>query len=249
MMIKTITAAPVERDANGFWTHPDFFEPANGNEFGVEGEFDAWKALNRVTGKLEWMECEENAEELQPAYDAADCNLNMWQPVPPAGEGWFLASIHDTEDGPFCYWLRPIECDPDALAAHIDNCYAEAFQNEHLIAERDALLAKLEATQARLLVPIKLPPHVFVEDEFCKVHNYTLWRCAEAIRAAGYPVKWDRLATTTPEPLVPGDFMLAPKNPSIAMLTVLGLTGSFESMTEKYQKMLALAQATSSDTD
>ncbi|CNC22877.1 Uncharacterised protein [Yersinia frederiksenii] len=33
------------------------------------------------------------------------------------------------------------------------------------------------------------------------------------------------------------------------MLTVLGLTGSFESMTEKYQKMLALAQATSSDTD
>lgn len=139
-MIKTITATPVERDAYGFWTHPDYFVPAKGNEFGIEGEFDAWKKLNRVTGKLEWMECEENAEELQAAYDAADCNLNTWQPVPPAGEGWFLASIHDTEDGPVCYWLRPIECDPDALAAHIDRCYAEAFQNEHLIAERDAAL-------------------------------------------------------------------------------------------------------------
>ncbi|SUP77357.1 Uncharacterised protein [Yersinia frederiksenii] len=111
------------------------------------------------------------------------------------------------------------------------------------------LRERAEAAEARLVVPVKLQPHVFVEDEFCKVHNYTLWRCAEAIRAAGYPAKWDGLATTTPEPLVPGDFMLAPKNPSIAMLTVLGLTGSFESMTEKYQKMLALAQATSRDID
>lgn len=37
-MLKTITAAPVERDALGFWTHPDYFVPANGNEFAVEGE-------------------------------------------------------------------------------------------------------------------------------------------------------------------------------------------------------------------
>ncbi|WP_261371699.1 hypothetical protein [Yersinia aleksiciae] len=139
-MIKTITAAPVERDSHGFWTHPDFFEPANGNEFGVEGEFDAWKASNRVVGKLEWMECEENAEELQAAYDTGDCNLNIWQPKPPAGDGWFMGSIHDTEDGPVCYWLRPIECDPKALAAHFDNCYADAFKTEHLVAERDAAL-------------------------------------------------------------------------------------------------------------
>ncbi len=139
-MIKTITAATVERDALGFWTHPDFFEPANGNEFGVEGEFDAWKAFNRVTGAISWMECEENTEELQAAYDAGDCDISMWQPTPPAGEGWFLASIHEAEDGPICYWLRPIECDPEALAAHIDKCYAEAFQNEYLIDERNAAL-------------------------------------------------------------------------------------------------------------
>ncbi|EOI7353146.1 hypothetical protein OZ676_003646 [Yersinia enterocolitica] len=139
-MIKTITAVPVERDNCGFWTHPDYFEPANGNEFGVEGEFDAWKALNRVAGKLEWMECEDNAEELQAAYDAGNCDLSMWQPNPPAGDGWFLASIHDSEDGPVCYWLRPIELDPEALAAHFNNCYAEAFKTEHLVAERDAAL-------------------------------------------------------------------------------------------------------------
>ncbi|CNK92293.1 Uncharacterised protein [Yersinia pseudotuberculosis] len=137
-MIKTITAAPVERDSHGFWTHPDYFVPANGNEFGVEGEFDAWKALNRVVGKLEWMECEDNAEELQAAYDAGDCNLSMWQPEPPAGDGWFMASIHDTEDGPVCYWLRPIEFDPEALAAHRDRCHLDALKieliNKHQIA-------------------------------------------------------------------------------------------------------------------
>ncbi|MCV5421355.1 hypothetical protein OFN47_32105, partial [Escherichia coli] len=24
----------------------------------------------------------------------------------PEGEGWFVGSIHDTEDGPVCIWLR-----------------------------------------------------------------------------------------------------------------------------------------------
>lgn len=52
-----------------------------------------------------------------------------------------------------------------------------------------------------------------------------------------------------PAPAVASRFKLIPQNPSLAMLTVLGLTGSFESMTEKYHKMLALAQATSGDID
>lgn len=144
MMIKTITAVPVKRDEKGFWTHPDFFVPANGNEFGVEGEFDAWKALNRVVGKLEWIECEEIAEELQTAYDAGDCDLSMWQPTPPAGDGWFMASIHDTEDSPVCYWLRPIECDPDALAAHRERSHIEALKADFLIRHQIAVTAAHE---------------------------------------------------------------------------------------------------------
>jgi hypothetical protein len=143
-MIKTITAATVERDALGFWTHPDFFEPANGNEFGVEGEFDAWKALNRVTGAISWMECEENAEELQAAYDAGDCDLSMWQPTPPAGEGWFLASIHEAEDGPVCYWLRPIEYDPEALSAHQERCHLEALKMVFFAKHQEAVTAAHE---------------------------------------------------------------------------------------------------------
>ncbi|MFW5388343.1 hypothetical protein [Yersinia sp. 2542 StPb PI] len=143
-MIKTITAAPVERDSHGFWTHPDYFVPANGNEFGVEGEFDAWKSLNRVVGTLDWMECEENAEELQAAYEAGDCDLSMWQPKPPAGDGWFMASIHDTEDGPVCYWLRPIEYDPEALSAHQERCHLEALKMVFFAKHQEAVTAAHE---------------------------------------------------------------------------------------------------------
>ncbi len=144
MMIKTITAAPVERDALGFWTHPDFFEPANGNEFGVEGEYDAWKALNRVTGAIGWMDSEENAEELKAAFDSVGCNVSMWQPTPPDGDGWFMASIHDTEEGPVCLWLRPIECDPEALAAHRERCHLEALKTELLTKHQAAVTAARE---------------------------------------------------------------------------------------------------------
>ncbi len=32
--------------------------------------------------------------------------LPHWEPERPEGEGWFVGSIHDTEDGPVCIWLR-----------------------------------------------------------------------------------------------------------------------------------------------
>lgn len=143
-MIKTISAVLVERDANGFWTHPDYFVPANGNEFGVDGEFYAWKVRNRVTGAMSWMENEENAEELQAAYDSLGCGVSLWQPKPPAGDGWFMASIHDSEDGPVCYWLRPIECDPEALAAHRDRSHLEALKTELLNKHQIAVTAAHE---------------------------------------------------------------------------------------------------------
>jgi len=31
----------------------------------------------------------------------------------PPGEGWFTGSIHDTEDGPVCVWLRPLTAKAD----------------------------------------------------------------------------------------------------------------------------------------
>lgn len=41
---------------------------------------------------------------VDPDMDGGD--LSSWQPEQPNGEGWFVGSIHDTEDGAVCIWLR-----------------------------------------------------------------------------------------------------------------------------------------------
>ncbi|ENZ4931634.1 hypothetical protein ACNBFU_005418, partial [Escherichia coli] len=38
--------------------------------------------------------------------DADGPDIAAWEPERPEGEGWFVGSIHDTEDGPVCVWLR-----------------------------------------------------------------------------------------------------------------------------------------------
>ncbi|MBW9430725.1 hypothetical protein FHC77_08195 [Atlantibacter hermannii] len=107
-MSKLITALEPQRDQYGYWTHPDFFVPANDMEYPAPGEFDAWLDANRVTGLLQWMDGDATDEQ-RAAYERGDGDISPWTPTPPEGEGWFIASIHDTEDGPVCYWLRPID--------------------------------------------------------------------------------------------------------------------------------------------
>ncbi|PHP29628.1 hypothetical protein CR085_27015, partial [Salmonella enterica subsp. enterica serovar Typhimurium] len=46
-------------------------------------------------------------EEIDPDVDG--CDISTWQPDPPAGNGWFVGSINDTEDGAVCIWLRNVQ--------------------------------------------------------------------------------------------------------------------------------------------
>lgn len=98
-----ISPVPVERDSNGFWTHPDFFEPANGNEYAAPGEYEAWEASQGVVTALCYMPDD------QGMVFESDADCSGWTPAPPDGAGWFIASIHDTEDGIVCVWLRNVE--------------------------------------------------------------------------------------------------------------------------------------------
>jgi len=41
---------------------------------------------------------------VDPEVDGYD--ISAWQPESPTGDGWFVGSIHDTEDGAVCIWLR-----------------------------------------------------------------------------------------------------------------------------------------------
>lgn len=104
-MNKLITAVEPQRDQHGYWTHPDYFVPANGMEYGAPGEFEEWLEANGLIGHLQWMESDASADQID-AYESGDGDISQWKPTPPTGDGWFIGSIHDTEDGPVCYWLR-----------------------------------------------------------------------------------------------------------------------------------------------
>lgn len=95
-----IAALPVERDQYGYWTHPVYEEFCDGREHIPTTEFNAWMKANG----LEWTVDYRDEEEIDPTVDGYD--ISKWQPEVPAGDGWFVGSIHDTEDGAVCIWLR-----------------------------------------------------------------------------------------------------------------------------------------------
>lgn len=99
-MSDKILALPVERDQYGYWTHPAYEEFCDGREYISNEEFNVWMKDNGLEWEVEYRD----EEALDPDVDGYD--LSTWQPEAPAGEGWFVGSIHDTDDGAVCIWLR-----------------------------------------------------------------------------------------------------------------------------------------------
>lgn len=98
----TIQAVPVHRDETGCWFHPALPE----FEEGQEAEYRAWLAENGL--EIAYAKLESDPD--HPLYDAwfedGVNDMSSWTPEPPAGDGWFTLSIHDTEDGPTWFWAR-----------------------------------------------------------------------------------------------------------------------------------------------
>lgn len=95
---------PVEpaRDRDGYYTHPDypFTEEMD------EPDFDYWAKLNHIESAVRYMNNDPEAEEVNERYATGDTDILAWEPQQPEGDGWFVGSIHETEDGPVCVWLR-----------------------------------------------------------------------------------------------------------------------------------------------
>lgn len=97
---------PVEvvRDEFGFWTHPDLpsFDEGDGEKY------HAWRIEQGIRTSLSLLEHEPDDHPAYVSYFEDSClDISSWNPAPPAGEGWFLLAIHDTEDGPvFCWATR-----------------------------------------------------------------------------------------------------------------------------------------------
>ncbi|WP_333881038.1 hypothetical protein [Atlantibacter hermannii] len=99
-MKNLITALPVERDQYGYWTHPVYDAFCDGREYVPTSEFNAWMSENGLEWKVEYRD----ESDIDPNVDGYD--ISAWEPESPAGDGWFVGSIHDTEDGAVCIWLR-----------------------------------------------------------------------------------------------------------------------------------------------
>ena len=89
------------RNRNGYWRHPDWPEEES------DEVMKAWLSLIGYEIAMAWLESDEDAEDVQTRYENGDIDILAWHPKPPAeGEGWFIVSIHDHEDGPVCIWAR-----------------------------------------------------------------------------------------------------------------------------------------------
>ncbi|GCF98757.1 hypothetical protein BvCmsF30A_04310 [Escherichia coli] len=72
----------------------------DGREYISTEEFNTWMKANN----LQWTIRAMDEDDFNPDADGPD--ITAWEPERPEGEGWFIGSIHDTEDGPVCVWMR-----------------------------------------------------------------------------------------------------------------------------------------------
>ena len=83
-------------DENGWQTHPDFPRIENGDDLVAWLELRGWQ-VHSETGDVEEI----------IDYGVLGHDNQHWNPVKPDGDGWMLVSMHDTEDGPAAWFVRP----------------------------------------------------------------------------------------------------------------------------------------------
>lgn len=101
-----IQPAAVKRDADGYWTHPEF--PSFDEEQSAAAS--AWYKSQRLETSIAYLESEADDHPAYASYwgdQDPGSDISAWKPPKPKGWGWFILSIHDTEDwGPVCVWVR-----------------------------------------------------------------------------------------------------------------------------------------------
>ncbi|MDJ1398384.1 hypothetical protein [Pseudomonas aeruginosa] len=135
-----IQAHLVERDQFGFWTHPNYPDLADNCS-----SSEAQETLRRLGLELQNVFMESDAPRL---YDSArsDQRYSEWIPTRPEGAGWFVLSIHDTDNGPVCQYVRPLgehlsPIDLDAAAEQHERLLSEACAKA--LNQRDVALARV----------------------------------------------------------------------------------------------------------
>jgi hypothetical protein len=103
-----ITSLPVERCHYGAWIHPALDALHGEREIVPDDEFNQWMDANGLEHVITIMDQDEPSMALAEWETLG--SFSAWEPEKPDGDGWFVGSIHDTEDdGPVCMWFRSVE--------------------------------------------------------------------------------------------------------------------------------------------
>lgn len=101
-----IGRCPVKRDTLGHWTHP-IFEDWLGDECRTQDEIAEWCRQHKLEFRYVLMEYDVKDPQGAPWVEYENTGgFACWELAPPHGAGWFLLSVHDTEDGPVQHWVR-----------------------------------------------------------------------------------------------------------------------------------------------
>lgn len=98
---KRIQEAPVVRDEDGYYYHPETPDIEEGDQ----ETWEAWLIEQQLECQVSLME-DDFPGEHHPYWDGLADHCNGWEPSKPQGPGWFILAIANTEDGPGCWWLR-----------------------------------------------------------------------------------------------------------------------------------------------
>ena len=102
--IKLIQPVPVVRDENGMFQHPDLpdFDEGDGDKS------KAWTAAQGLEVAMVSLDGSAPEEVADRYFESGDPDCSYWEPYKPDGEDWFCLAIHDTDDGPVCWWARRV---------------------------------------------------------------------------------------------------------------------------------------------
>lgn len=111
MEINQLKPVDVVRDEYGFWTHPvldQYIRQVLGDrEFMTDSEHVRMVIHFNIDLRRDEMEWDCTEELADKYWCEGDIDaVKEWQPTPPNGDGWFLVSINDTDDGPVAWWAK-----------------------------------------------------------------------------------------------------------------------------------------------
>ncbi|MFJ9451458.1 hypothetical protein [Herbaspirillum sp. NPDC101397] len=100
---KLIQAVLVVRDSEGYWSHPgmpDF------NEDTPQSEYLAWVEAQGLELSIDSLEDYDEHPAFERYFENGSPDIGDWTPEQPRGDGWFILSIHMTEDSAVWVWAR-----------------------------------------------------------------------------------------------------------------------------------------------